>query len=186
LDTGLNNSKEKKEALKVKRTQTLLGVWKYITLNNVLDPSRFQLSVPLINEIVEHYLMDVSIIKLRYNIDERIQLHKIAGLMTSLILRYRPILPLSEEFEGDRERYANEYFAILHGLSICGEYTDKDVISELTDEKWFEVWLNDFLFLLHNRNHTPESLMFIYETLSCIKFPDNIISSSSVDDECIF
>ncbi len=165
------------DALRLKRTKTLIGVWDYLTSNDILKPTRFKLSIPLINEIVEHYTEDIAILKFRYRITEKIQLHKIAGLMTSLIVRYRPVMPLIDEYKSDREMYANELFAIIHGLSICGEYSQQE-IKKLFDDEWFQLWFNDFFYLLHHRNHTPESLIFIYETLCFFKFPRNIASQS--------
>ena len=157
---------EEVEELRDKRTKSLIGVWNFLTDGNSgLDKSRLKLSIPLVNEIVAHYIVDVDVLKYRYKIPDKIQLHKVAGLMTALILRYRPVLPLMEEFESDKEMYANEILAVIHGLSICGEYNIQEVM-KLLDVKAFQVWLDELCFLLHYRNYTSESLIFIYRTLS--------------------
>lgn len=76
------------------------------------------------------------------------------------------------EFNSDSEIYANEIFAVTHGLAICGEFSVKEC-EVMIQEKWFDIWVNDLLYLLHNRNYTSESLMFIYQTLSIFKFSSN-------------
>ncbi len=163
------------QPIREKRTQTLIGVWDSLVASNKFDPARLKLSVPLVNEVIEHYLSDYIILKKRYKIeDSRIQLHKVAGLMSAAILRYRPIIPLIDEYASDYEISANEILAVIQGIAICGEYTAKDSHLEILDESWFERWFRDFLYLLHCRNYTAESLIMIYETICCLKFPKNL------------
>lgn len=161
------------EGLEKKRLELLLRVWELLTSKRFIDEEKFSISKPLLNEVVLHYLDDVRILKCRYKIQKgKIQLHKIAGLMTSLILRYRPIVPHVEEFESESESYINELFAIIHGLAICGEYS-LEVCEQVAGEEWFSRWLNDFLYILHIRHHTPEMLVFIFQTLSIFIFQKN-------------
>lgn len=161
--------------LREKRVKLILQVWDYMICNNIINKKRFKLSDPLVNEIVEHYFDDYRAVKCRYKIKGEIQLHKIAGLITSLIIRYRPIIPLFDEYQAKNEMYANEIFAIIHGLSICGEFSLNEC-EKISSEQWFDEWLNDFIYLLHNRNHTPESLIFIYQTFCIHNFPNNFVS----------
>jgi hypothetical protein len=165
------------EDMRDKRVKTLIGIWDYLVESNEIDENRFKLSKPLVKEVVDHYLMDYKIIKLRYNISDKIHQHKIAGLLTSLIIRYRPIIPQIGKFNTEDEYYTNETFAIYHGLAICSEGY-KNELQKLTEQNWYTKWFNDFRYLLHLRNHTPESLNFIYETLSLIIFPN----SYNIDD----
>ena len=162
-------------AIREKRVKTLIGVWDSLVSNGKIDPRRQNLSTPLINEVVEHYIADLIVLRIRYKIENsKIQLHKIAGLIAASILRYRPVIPLVESFNSDYELYANEILAVMHGIAICGEYTEKDGPLEIIDEDWFDQWLKDFLYLMHCRHTTPESLIFIFETLCCLRFPKNI------------
>jgi hypothetical protein len=163
------------EALRRKRTGVLLQIWDHLIDEKIIDPSRFKLAYPLLNEVIEHYLSDVKVLKCRYGIDDKIQLHKIAGLMTALILRYRPIIPIIDEYHDKREIYINEFYAIIHGLAICGEYSLKEC-EKISEQPWFNGWVSDFTYLLHHRNHTPESLIFIFETFSIFNFPNNFAS----------
>lgn len=158
-----------------KRVRTLLGTWKSLVQTDKFSAERLKLSTPLLNETVEYYLGDLQSLKRRYKIeDSRIQLHKIAGMMAGAILRFRPIIPLVDQFESEYEVVANELFAILHGVAICGEYHLKDGRLDIIDQEWFDPWLKDFLYFLHYRHYTSEALIFTFETLSYLRFPENM------------
>lgn len=167
-------SDEKIEVIKQKRSVLMARVWEHFIAEKIVDPDRFHFSIPLINEIIAHYLDDVKAIKCRYKILDCIQLHKVAGLMTALIMRYRPIVPRKDvdKYVGEEDAYLNEQFAIFHGLAICGELSLPEC-EEMAQEDWFESWVLDFKYLLHARNYTPESLIFVFETISMLKFPKN-------------
>jgi hypothetical protein len=162
-----------KDSIRKKRTQTLVGVWEILVQNKEIDQEYLELSYALVNEAVEHYLADLDIIKLRYNIKGRIQLHKVAGLMTGAIMRFRPVVPIKKEFPTPISMYANEILAIYHGLAICGEHVRRNERISVSEEPWFASWLKDFLYLLHHRNYTPESISFIYQTLCYSQFPSS-------------
>lgn len=165
--------------LRLKRTQTLLGVWNFLIKKEFIDETRLSLSQPLIAEVVEHYISDREILKCRYKINNHIQLHKVAGLVASHILKFRPIIPLVSKFKSDQEIYANEYYAIFHGLSICSEFEPEEEKVKLMQEEWFENWFRNFIFLTHHRNYTSESLIFIFETLCYFKFPKGLATNCS-------
>jgi hypothetical protein len=167
-------SDEDIEVTRKRRYAFIKGLWDLLVDKGLIDPKRFMLCSPLVDEIVEHYLEDWMILKARYRIEKEIQLHKVAGLTTAAILRYRPIIPIANELNGKREIYVNEFFAAMHGLGICGDHS-LDVCEVLAQEDWFGYWFDDFLFLLHRRNYTAEALNFIYETFSMFRFPKNII-----------
>jgi hypothetical protein len=162
------------EELRYKRLSTLIGLWGFCVEIGLFDPNRLKLSKPLTNEVVEHYIADQRVLKTRYKISERILPSKVAGLMTSSLLRYRPIAPIVDEISKD-EIYANETFAIIHGLSLCGEFNrDDEALKALFKNDKFISWMEDFKFLLHYRNYTPEALSFIYETLTLVQPPFNL------------
>lgn len=159
--------------IKKKRVSLLIGTWNFLSENGQIDGKKFTLSMPLLEEVVEHYIEDLKALKGRYKIPKYVQLHKVAGLTTASILRYRPIVPITIAYEEISDIYVNEVFAVIHGLAICGEYS-LDECEEISRAPWFRRWLDDLLHLLHRRNHTPESLAFIYQTLSTFVFPKNI------------
>lgn len=163
--------------IREKRYVLIKSLWKLMVNQGYFNEERMKLAIPLVDEVIEHYIADWNIIKVRYKIPAEIQLHKIAGLMAASILRYRPIIPLSDDMEGKYEIYANEFFAVLHGLAICGEYS-LEKCQMLATADWFDTWLDDFLHLLHRRNYTSEALAFIFETLCIFAFQENFERSS--------
>ena len=167
------NRREKE--VRKRRTQTLVKLWKRISSSpKGIDPKRFQLNHALVTEVVEHYISDWKILKKRYHITNRIQLHKVAGLMAAAILRYRPITPKVQEFQSKQEAFANETFAIVHGLALCGEHTYAQIEDmPIFDEPWFSQWFHAFEFLLHHRNYSTEGIIFTFETLSRTYFSEN-------------
>jgi len=162
------------DELRQKRMRMLLGTWDALVKHNKLDAERLTMSPPLANEVIEYYIADNTALKERYRIKDRIQLHKVAGLTTSAILRFRPIIPLVHEFNSYVEIYANEILAIYHGLAICGEFAVANGHLKMIDEDWFEPWMRNFVYLLHHRNYTSEGLIFVYETICRLKFPSNL------------
>ena len=158
--------------IREKRFILMKSLWNLMVNQGYFREDRMKLAIPLVDEVIEHYIADWNIIKIRYKIPDEIQLHKVAGLMAASIMRYRPIIPLCDDLEGKYEIYANEFFAILHGLAICGEYS-LEKCQVLATADWFDTWLDDFLHLLHRRNYTSEAIAFIFETLCIYAFQDN-------------
>ena len=112
--------------IRQKRTETLCGAWKLLVTAGVLSEERQRLCPALVTKVVEQYVADLRILKLRYGIVDKIQPCKIAGLMTASIERYRPVIPLADQYKDRREFFANELLAIYHGLAICAEHADPD------------------------------------------------------------
>lgn len=153
------------EETKEKRLNTLLGVWSIVTQRGLIPGDRMDVNHAVLSEVVAYYLSDLSVIKHRYRIQGKISPYKIAGLTTAAILRFRPVSLRAGDYKGDSEVYANEIFAIIHGLSICGEDVHALLDRAVVRQPWFRLWMKDFVFLLHHRNYTSESLIMIYETL---------------------
>jgi hypothetical protein len=163
------------DAIREKRVRTLIGTWKSLVQTGKFSQQRLTLSPPLLNETVEYYLGDLESLKRRYKIQKsRVQLHKVAGMMAGAILRFRPIIPLVDKIDSPYEVVANELFAVIHGIAICGEYNLTDGRLDIVDEHWFEPWLKDFMYLLHYRHYTSEALIFTFETLTWLRFPKNM------------
>jgi len=159
------------DAIRRKRIETVSGVWLSFTANGRFSSSRLKLSPPLVNEVVEHYIADRHAMKQRYKIPGRIQLYKVAGLMASSIMRYRPVVPIADDLHAGTEFFANEFLAIYHGVAICGEFYGRPHL-DILDEPWFSKWRDECVYFLHCRNYTPESLCMLFLTLSAIKFPE--------------
>jgi len=162
--------------IKDKRIRCISEAFRILGENGLIPIDTMCLSIPLLEETVEYYISDMEILKKRYNIDDKIQLHKIAGLLAYAIARIKPIIPVQkiESFSKDSEMYANEILAVYEGLAICSEY---DTGFNITREPWFDEWFDNFIFLLHHRQYTAESLIFIFETISRIFFPKAFFST---------
>lgn len=165
------------DEVRSRRMETLVGVYSHLTECGTLNKRSHRLSTVLCNEVVEHYISDCRILKMRYNIQDRIQLHKIAGLMACAITRFRPLIPIADQIGNDNELYANETLAIYNGLAICAE-SNPSQLGHITGQRWFATWHASFRYLLHFRNYTPESIIFVFETLSHWHFPSNFPSNT--------
>jgi hypothetical protein len=156
-----------------KRLVSLVRTWSWLVQKGLVDGTRFVLNASLASKAVMHYADDLAILKIRYGIPDKAQMPKVAGLMASAISRYRPIVPVNGResvsgFDG------NEWLAIFHGIAVCAK-TDKGVnsasLSSLEKQEMFVPWLDRFRYLLHERNHTPEALAMVFETLCLTVFP---------------
>lgn len=160
------------EELRTKRHETIKRVWSKFHVNK----ENFALSPLLIDSVIEQYIKDLCILKFRYNIENKAQLHKVAGLMTSSLLKYRPILPCAMKYNIPRQVYTNEIFAIYHGISICGGlYSDEDIRKVMNLPEVAKL-LEGLIFLLHYRNYTSEAVSSFYESLAVHYFPKNFES----------
>lgn len=157
-------TEEEISEVRERRLALMEGLWNYFVKTDFFDKKEVMLSLPLVNEVIEHYCTDCVVIKFRYKIPERIERTKIAGLIVALIMRYRPICLISDTFKTDEALYANEILAIIYGLSVCCEDSIKNTL-EIMKKPWFKKWFDDFKYLLHVRHYTAESLTFIFKTL---------------------
>ena len=160
------------DEIRIRRIATIQGVWKSLVSRGWFLDDRVRLSTHLLNEVVEHYVEDRQILKVRYRIKGRIRLYKIAGLMAASLMRYRPIIPVCDELQPGIEFYANEFLAIYQSLAICAQRQDQSYCLEVMDEPWFEGWRDEMVYFLHFRNYTPEALCQVFFVLSCVKFPE--------------
>jgi hypothetical protein len=131
--------------------------------------SKYTLDEYALTEIIKSYVEDLVITKKRYEL-ERMQLPKVAGLMTNLIVKYRPIVPLN--YKDNPRPNINEVFAIYHALCICSDFSDGDelVKFQLDKRKEHDEFYKDMRYLLV-RNFTPENLMVVFKTLCMFQFP---------------
>jgi hypothetical protein len=171
------------DAIWMKRTETLGLSYKIMMTDGVsdVDPSKFCLRKDLVSSVVDHYINDYQILRLRYGITERIQLHRVAGLLTAAIMRYRPITLVNGIPKGNEARI-NEHFAIFTGLNICAEryaWQGKDIGVIFRTQPLLGEWITRTKFLLDTRNYTSEALILAYETLCMFMFPENFMVPES-------
>jgi len=163
-----------------KRITGLVKSWRRLLDENLVDEWRcMAFNASIAAKVVRHYMRDLDILKLRYNIENRAQVPKVAGLMANAVLKYRPLVP----FDGKRKDIeyikANEALAIYHGLCVCANYgktgdPNHKLLSALMSRPIFVVWLKRFMYLLQERNYTSEALIMVFETLCMCVFPDSM------------
>ncbi len=150
------------------RYESLVAIWEIMPASK---SGNFAMCPVRRAEVIEHYIDNLRVIKFRYKMPERIQLHKVAGLMAYAIVKYRPISVIHSD-PPKKHQFINETFALIHGLSVCAEHIHSPH-SRITKLKYHDTWFDSLNHLLHHRNTTPESLAFIFETLCLTLFPEN-------------
>ncbi|MGC4013451.1 MAG: hypothetical protein QM755_02875 [Luteolibacter sp.] len=165
------------EGLWSKRLLGLRHAFEDMKANGVsgVDFNNVALCKHLTARTVDHYLGDYQILRARYGITDQIQLHRVAGLLASAICKFRPVIATAEK-PSAAEATLNEHFAIHVGLSLCAEChaaDDDDALAALYSNPLAKGWVKRFKYLLSVRNHTPESLASIFETLCITYFPKN-------------
>lgn len=154
-------------ATKYKRGATF-----YVTLVEYLKikglRGKYTVSRKYLSNVLNDYMADLAILKKRRGI-KKVQFPKIAGLMASLIVKYRPIVPVDRK--DDAYLDVNENFAIYHAISICAGYDggEKD-IPAFVNSAQYRVFYKEVNTLL-KRNFTPESLITVFKTLCLYQFP---------------
>jgi hypothetical protein len=176
-------TREEKRSLAEKRVSTLAKAWlSILRRGDVPGKHFFTLNPSIVAKTVRHYVSDLDHLKYRYGIEDRAQPPKVAGLMTSAILKYRPLVPTDAWASNIDDFQPNELLAIFHGITVCAEYGEAGLgnkaMAALMVKPHFRVWLDRFLFLLRERNYTSESLIMTFETLCMAAFPDSMYRSS--------
>jgi hypothetical protein len=127
---------------------------------------KYTLDKNILSKVIERYIDDLTIIKKRQDC-QRIQLPKIAGLMTNLIVKYRPVVPKS--INDNPHPNVNEAFAVYHALCICSDFSNGNELEAFYKTDQHDEFVENMVYLL-NRNYTPESLIMIYRTLCLSHF----------------
>jgi hypothetical protein len=147
-------------AIDYKRTVVI-----YLTFGEFIKDAQFgdmyRLNKNIVSKVVERYLDDLKILKSRYGC-RTVQLPKIAGLMTNLIMKYRPVVP--KNIEKDAHPCINELFSIHHALCICSDFTKGKELEAFEKSDEYVEFVEDMKYLL-NRNFTPECLIMVFKTL---------------------
>ena len=159
--------------IKIKRARSLVYMARELVKNGILDGENYTLNADIVSELVEHYIQDLANLKSRYRITGRANSAKVAGLMASAIMRYLPWMPIDGKATLNNHD-GNETLAIFHGLALCAIRSDGKVSHEelrkFINNSAFGEWLCKFKYLLRNRNHTPESLSFVFDTIGSFVF----------------
>jgi hypothetical protein len=114
------------------------------------DISRlYRLDKNVLAKVIERYIEDLGILKKRHGC-RKVQLPKIAGLMTNLIVKYRPITPI--DIKNNPYLNINETFAIFHAICICADFSGrKDEVEKFGKSPQHDEFYEDMIYHL-NRN----------------------------------
>jgi hypothetical protein len=159
------------------RMRTLVLTWALLAAKVNLPYNRlFTLNHSIASRVIRHYVGDLDVLKMRYNIPNRVQTPKIAGLMANAILKYRPLVPTNGKQKDIDNNEVNEYLAAFHGIFVCANFQNNgfQAMVDLVGRPFFDAWLKRFIYLLRDRNYTSESLIMTFETLCLAAFPDAI------------
>jgi hypothetical protein len=164
-----------------KRLKGLYTAWSLIYQDpKIKYKQMFTFNRAIAVKVVTHYAKDLDFLKLRYNIPNKVQPPKIAGLMVNAVLKYRPLVPKEGGQIDIEQNEVNEFLALYCGLSVCAKYSQGGigVLNGLILRPSFKIWLRRFIFLLRERNYTSESLIMAFETLCWASFPDAMVDAS--------
>jgi hypothetical protein len=171
---------EEDKTTAVKRMRGLVKCWGVLLDENIVaDWEYMAFNASIATRVVRHYIRDLNILKRRYNIENRAQVPKVAGLMANAILKYRPLVPIDGKRRDVEYIKANEALAIYHGLSVCANYGksgdgNHKLLSDFMSKRIFIEWLKRFVYLLQERNYTSEALIMVFETLCMGAFPNSM------------
>jgi hypothetical protein len=167
LQSGIETEERRITDIRHTRMRALFKTWRDLH-ENVSWIKLFTINHAIATKVVLRYVGDLEILKFRYCIDDKALPPKVAGLMANAILKYRPLVPNNPKEVGIEKKFGNELLAIHHGLSVCSEYysdIENSVKKDILQKQNFGEWLNKFVFLLSERNYTPENLVMVFETL---------------------
>jgi hypothetical protein len=175
------------------RLRSIIDTWNILKsspmANTVTDLNRFTLNRNLAIRSVISYISNLESLKVRCGIPDKAQTTKVAGLIASAILKFRPIVPTDPNDKDIGESDANEILAIYQGINLCcnlnglhekegSDLTEinkkrRNFMKSLMEKRSFKDWHKKFIYLLKEQNYTSESLIMLFETL-CLMFPDEI------------
>lgn len=171
------------DGLWYRRTECLRRGYSDMKENGIdgVNFDNLELSPFLVGRVVDHYMGDYQVLRLRYGITDNIQLHRVAGLFASAICRYRPIL-IKASKPTHQEASINEHFALHVSLSICGQHTAGKGGTPFVKNPLIIGWAKRFKYLLGSRNYTPEGLAMVFETLCIEHCPENFTSDPAYQE----
>ena len=173
----MKNNNERTKLLE-NRMRSLAKAWGRLLFgkNLLKHKELFTFNSSIASKAIMHYARDLDFLKQRYSIPDRVQTPKIAGLMASAILKYRPLVPKNGGQTDIEDNEINEFLAIYYGICICAKYEEngeQEMVALLAKESFYE-WFKRFIFLIRERNYTSESLIMVFETLCLAAFPNSI------------
>lgn len=167
LEKIKEREKKERDEIAEKRIRTFVQSYADLVRTRKFDGQKFVINASFATNAINLYLDDLRAIKKRYEISDKVQSPKIAGLMANAILKFRPVVPANGKEENIGSFNVNEYVAIYHGLVVCAADNPEreKKIREIMGKPFFGEWFESVKFLLRERNYSAESLYMIFQTI---------------------
>ena len=172
---------DERERLLQKRLEVLDGVW---TELNAKFPAFYKgctLHPALQREAVESYLNERDAYKLRNRMppSNRIMLHKVAGIFTAAICKFKPVQLSANPAEYANDNFQNERLALWAGLAICSEpyQPHKEHMLIMLQCELFYQLEKDLLRLFRLRPDSSDAFIEVYHSI-CIRYMTTAIETA--------
>jgi len=185
MSSDLSDNEEK---IVKKRLKTYLGIWDKASRSPYFidnGETIYHLNENLLGAAISHYIDDYRTLKALYRIKGKIQVPKIAGLMTNAIVKYKPLVPRIGNNNLEKSLMANEVFAVFYGLCVLFDteiLPDGDVkvnignlIRNFLETETGLKWRKNMHYLLNARTYTAENLIAVFETL-CMNLAPELLN----------
>jgi len=168
-----------------KRMDGLRKLWKILSDKQPQFFKGCSLNRVLLREAVENYLNDRDVYKLRHRIegDNKIMLHKVAGLVAASICKFKPVQIHPDPSQGSHDTFQNERFAFWHGLAICAEpyKPRKEVLDIMLGCEHFYELEKEALALFQRRPDSADAFIVLYRAICMNYLPTTVESNSATD-----
>ena len=149
---------------KVKRVEQIVYTTNVLIAIGELDATNYTLDKKIVSKLVDHYCRELVNIKDWYNIKDKANTAKVAAIMVSAIIRFRPWIPKYGKIDSENRYNGNEIIAIYQGLALCA-VENKNHVDRFMNSKKFDKWFNMFKFVLRNRYISTDVIMLVFETI---------------------
>jgi len=164
------------------RSSAISDVWRRLVRAKLVNGEYFTLNRAILESAVRHYVNDLGILKIRYTIEDLAQSQKMSGLVAGAILRFRPVVPIDGSCDDERikDNTPNETLAIFHGMIVCADHytrnygAKREAIAGFLETARCKDWVDKYVYLLKERNYTPEALIMVFEGFCLANFPEAI------------
>ena len=150
--------------IKRKRTEQLIDATNKMIKTGILDLESSFLDANIVSEVVDFYTRELKTTKEWYNITDKVNYAKIAGIMASGIMLYRPWIPRDTNQAHKIKTKGNAILAIYQGLILLS-IEDHDFINRFIASSKFMYWFDIFQYILRKRHHNADMLIMVFETI---------------------
>ena len=164
------------EAIRLKRTVVLLATYDRLCKRYGDLRQYTSLSPRLVVQTVAIYLAKYEVLVTRDKIPDRIQRHKVAGLMASSIVKTRPV-QLLDSAENASVSRDNEFLALWCGILIIAEPDPSRIEEKFLTIPNLGEWFRNMVYLLSVNAEDSDWISAMFSTISLFLYPENFGST---------